>query len=59
MKKANAHTKSGTSFFAALETINERVESLALIMTQMTDNPGFYARNPVTQSQIDQYFHRN
>ena len=59
MKKASTYRKPGTSIFTALELINDRVESLALIMTQMTDNPGFYARNPVTQSEIDQYFHRN
>ncbi|MDH5358957.1 MAG: hypothetical protein OEX03_00275 [Gammaproteobacteria bacterium] len=50
--------KSGTSIYTALEMINERVESLALIMTQMSDNPGFYAKHPVTQSQIDQFFYR-
>lgn len=59
MKNTGTHTKSGTSFFTALEMINDRVESLALIMTQMSDNPGFYAKQPVTQSQIDQFFHRN
>lgn len=56
MKSAGTQGKSGTSIFTALEMINERVESLALIMAQMTDSSGFFARTPVTQSQIDQFF---
>ena len=58
MNNKATHSTSGTSLYTALEMINERVESLALIMTQMSDNPGFYAKQPVTQSQIDQFFHR-
>lgn len=58
MKKKITHQKSGPSIYTALEMINDRVESLALIMNQMSDNPGFYAKQPVTQSQIDQFFIR-
>jgi len=36
--------------------VNERIESLALIINQMSDNQGFYARQPVNQTQIDQFF---
>ena len=57
MNSTGTHRKSGPSIITALEIINERVESLALIMNQMTDNPGFYAKQPVTQSQIDQLLH--
>ena len=44
------------SLYTALEMVNERIESLALIINQMSDNQGFYARQPVNQIQIDQFF---
>ncbi|MDH5184825.1 MAG: hypothetical protein OEX12_13160 [Gammaproteobacteria bacterium] len=59
MNSTGTHSKSGTSIITALEIINERVESLALIMNQMSDNSGFYAKQPVTQSQIDQLLQSN
>ena len=44
------------SLYTVLELVNERIESLALIINQMSDNQGFYARQPVNQTQIDQFF---
>ena len=58
MKLERPQTQKPT-LFTALKQINERMESLALIMTQMSENNGIYAKHPVSQSDIDHFFGRH